>query len=85
LGLALAALLPRVLAAIVRPPWHGEYFTVWAAGLPLNELIAALRLDSGPPLPYVLVRILTFLGLPALSAAVKEASDRRKAISALFY
>jgi hypothetical protein len=69
LGLALAALLPRALAAALRPPWHDEYFTVWAAGLPLNELVAALRLDSGPPLPYLLVKIITVFGVPALTAA----------------
>ncbi|HVN31684.1 MAG TPA: glycosyltransferase family 39 protein [Thermoanaerobaculaceae bacterium] len=69
LGLALAALLPRALAATLRPPWHDEYFTVWATGLPLSELIAALRLDSGPPLPYLLVRIITVIGVPALIAA----------------
>jgi hypothetical protein len=69
LGLALAALLPRALAASLRPPWHDEYFTVWAAGLPLNELLAALRLDSGPPLPYLLVKLFTLVGVPALAAA----------------
>jgi hypothetical protein len=69
LGLALAALLPRALAAAVRPPWHDEYFTLWAAGLPWNELLAALRLDSGPPVPYVLVKLITIFGMPGLAAA----------------
>lgn len=69
LGLALAALLPRALGASLRPPWHDEYFTVWAAGLPLKGLLAALRLDSGPPLPYLLVKLITILGVPALAAA----------------
>jgi hypothetical protein len=69
LGLALAALVPRALAATLRPPWHDEYFTVWAAGLPLNGLMDALRLDSGPPLPYLLVKLITIFGLPALFAA----------------
>lgn len=69
LGLALAALLPRALAAALRAPWHDEYFTVWASGLPLNELIAALRVDSGPPLPYLLVKLITIFGMPALAAA----------------
>ncbi|HLE60986.1 MAG TPA: glycosyltransferase family 39 protein, partial [Thermoanaerobaculaceae bacterium] len=69
LGLALAALLPRALGAVVRPPWHDEYFTVWAAGLPLNGLMAALRLDSGPPLPYLLVKFITIFEVPALFAA----------------
>ena len=69
LGLALAALLPRALGAVVRPPWHDEYFTLWAAGLPWSGLMDALRLDSGPPLPYALVKIVTILGIPGLLAA----------------
>jgi hypothetical protein len=68
-GLALAALLPRALAATLRAPWHDEYFTVWAATLPLKELIAALRLDSGPPLPYLLVKLISMVGIPTLFAA----------------
>jgi hypothetical protein len=69
LCLAVAVLLPRALAAAVRPPWHDEYFTLWAAGLPWNELLAALRLDSGPPLPYLLVKLITIVGVPGLAAA----------------
>jgi hypothetical protein len=69
LGLALAALLPRALAAALRAPWHDEYFTAWASGLPLKELIAALRIDSGPPLPYLLVKLISILGIPTLFAA----------------
>jgi hypothetical protein len=53
----------------VRPPWHDEYFTVWAAALPWKELLAALRLDSGPPLPYLLVKLITLIGPPPLVAA----------------
>ncbi len=68
-ALTLAALFPRVLAATLRPPWHDEYFTAWAAGLPFHELIAALRLDSGPPLPYLLVKFLTIFGVGPLAAA----------------
>lgn len=52
------AALPRVLGALSRPPWHDEYFTVWAAGLRLPDLLATLSLDSGPPLPYVLAKVL---------------------------
>jgi hypothetical protein len=69
LSLGLLALAPRILAAVVRPPWHDEYFTVWAAGLPWKELLAALRLDSGPPLPYLLVKLVALLGVPPLVAA----------------
>ncbi len=68
-ALAVAALLPRVLAAAVRPPWHDEYFTAWAARLPVGGLITALRVDSGPPLPYLLVKLFTITGLEPLAAA----------------
>jgi len=68
-GLALAALIPRAVAAALRPPWHDEYFTCWAATLPWTKLLAALRLDSGPPLPYALVKLLTLAGLPPLVAS----------------
>lgn len=50
-------------------PWHDEFFTLWAAGLPLAELFQALRWDSGPPLWYLLVKLLLFFGLPPLAAA----------------
>jgi hypothetical protein len=69
LGLGLAALLPRALGALLRPPWHDEYFTVWATGLRWSGLIAALRVDSGPPLPYAFVKMFTILGVPALAGA----------------
>lgn len=67
--LAAAAAAVRVVAAALRPPWHDEYFTAWAAELPLRALIGALRLDSGPPLPYLLARLVAALGLDALAAA----------------
>ena len=68
-GLALAALAPRLAGALLRHPWHDEYFTAWAARLPFTELMAALRLDSGPPLPYLLVKLVASLGIPGLAAA----------------
>ncbi len=69
LTLGAAALLPRLAAAFARPPWHDEYFTAWAARLPFTELIAALRVDSGPPLPYLLVKFFTIFGLGPLPAS----------------
>lgn len=69
LVLGTAALLPRLAGAVVRQPWHDEYYTVWAARLPFRDLLAALRLDSGPPLPYLLTRLLAHTGLDALAAA----------------
>jgi hypothetical protein len=37
-----------------RPLWFDEIFTVWAARLPLDALLAVLTKDSGPPLFYLL-------------------------------
>ncbi|MGD1147790.1 MAG: glycosyltransferase family 39 protein [Thermoanaerobaculaceae bacterium] len=68
-ALALAAMAPRVAGAILRRPWHDEYFTAWVSKLPLADLVAALRLDSGPPLPYLLVKLLATLGIEPLAAA----------------
>lgn len=59
----------RVAAALLRPPWHDEYFTSWAAALPLGDLFAALRLDSGPPLPYLLTKAFGTVGVSPLCVA----------------
>ncbi|MCS7182474.1 MAG: glycosyltransferase family 39 protein [Thermoanaerobaculum sp.] len=66
---AITALLLRLWGAVGLRPWHDEYFTLWVAGLPWGELVEALRWDSGPPLPYALVKLLAGLGLPPLVAA----------------
>jgi hypothetical protein len=73
-ALAMAALAAasggaRLAAAVLRPSWHDEYFTAWAAALPLRELLAALRLDSGPPLPYLLAKLVAAVGIDPLAAA----------------
>jgi mannosyltransferase len=68
-ALAAAAGGVRLAAAVLRPPWHDEYFTAWAAALPPRELLAALRLDSGPPLPYLLAKLVAALGVEPLAAA----------------
>jgi hypothetical protein len=52
--LAAASVAARAALALTRPLWFDETFTVWAARLPLKNLIAVLRLDSGPPGFYVL-------------------------------
>jgi hypothetical protein len=57
----LLALLPLALAArsvllVARPLWADELFTVWAARLPPQRLLEALRQDSGPPGFYLLER-----------------------------
>jgi 4-amino-4-deoxy-L-arabinose transferase-like glycosyltransferase len=69
LGLALAALVPRALGALVRQPWHDEYFTAWVTRLPWAKLIDALRVDSGPPLPYALAKVVALSGLGPLPSA----------------
>lgn len=63
------ALVLRAAAAGTRPPWHDEYFTAWASMLSWSDLLAALRLDSGPPLPYVLTHAISAFGIPPLAAA----------------
>ena len=68
-ALAAGAGTVRLAAAVLRPPWHDEYFTAWAAGLPMSDLLAALRLDSGPPLPYLLTGLVAALGVEPLAAA----------------
>lgn len=64
-----AALLLRLSGAVALRPWHDEYFTTWAAQLPLRELLDALRWDSGPPGPYLLTKLVSSLGLPPLWAS----------------
>lgn len=59
----------RAAAALLRRPWHDEYFTAWVATSPWSELVPALAQDSGPPLPYVLAKLLASAGLAPLAAA----------------
>jgi len=51
-----AAALARLALLVARPLWHDELFSVWVARLPWARLIDALRLDSGPPLFYLMAR-----------------------------
>jgi hypothetical protein len=50
-GLALAG-------AWLRPVWHDELYTLALARLPVGELLAALVVDSGPPLHYLFCHLL---------------------------
>lgn len=59
----------RTAAALVRPAWHDEYFTAFLAAMSPDRILAALRLDSGPPLPYLAAAAVAHLGLPPLAAA----------------
>jgi hypothetical protein len=58
----------RLFLAFGRPLWADEIFTLTRARLPLSELLAALRVDSGPPLHYV-ASWLILLPFPAPGAA----------------
>lgn len=48
----------RVVLALGRPLWADEIFTLTLARKALPDLLAALRVDSGPPLHYVAARLL---------------------------
>lgn len=50
---ALACAL-AVSGSLTRPVWHDELYTLALARMPLSELVAALRIDSGPPLHYLI-------------------------------
>ena len=61
IALTVASLGARLALAVTRPPWFDELFTAWAARLPFRDLIAALRVDSGPPGFYVLEKAFVWL------------------------
>ena len=44
--------------AWLRPVWHDELYTLALARLPVNELLSALIVGSGPPLHYLLCHLL---------------------------
>lgn len=50
-----------IAGAWLRPVWHDELYTLLLARLPLDELMSALVVDSGPPLHYLLCHILFVL------------------------
>lgn len=47
-----------VSGSLMRPVWHDELYTLALARMPLSELFAALRVDSGPPLHYLICHAL---------------------------
>jgi hypothetical protein len=72
---------------VTRPLWADEIFTVWAARLPIPQLLAALRQDSGPPGFYLLEKPFLWLadavgadwvarGLPFLAGLALVAAAR---------
>lgn len=54
----LAGVAVRLVLALFRPLWADEIFTLTLARRSLPDLLAALRLDSGPPLHYLVARLL---------------------------
>src|ERR1700720_1409458 len=58
----LLASAARALLLVVKPIWHDELFTLWAARQPPASLWETLRHDSGPPLFYWLEKPLVWLG-----------------------
>jgi hypothetical protein len=69
-GIVVAFAVPRLILAAVREPFFDELFTLWVTRLPLDQMLEAVRIDSGPPLYYILVHLLgieTIAGLRALS------------------
>ncbi len=48
----------RLVLAFLRPLWADEIFTLTVARKSLPDLLAALRLDSGPPLHYLAAKLL---------------------------
>jgi hypothetical protein len=61
LAISLVAGSLACVGAWLRPVWHDELYTLALARLPVGELLAALVTDSGPPLHYLLCRLLFVL------------------------
>src|ERR1700693_2272029 len=55
----------RVFSLVVRPLWADEIFTLTVARKSPSEILAALRVDSGPPLHYVFAHVLLMPFSPA--------------------
>jgi hypothetical protein len=53
-ALAGGTLILRTVFLLRRPPWFDEIFTQWIARQAPARIVAHLRLDSGPPLFYLL-------------------------------
>lgn len=47
----------RVAALVTKPLWADETFTLWMARRSAGEILATLRDDSGPPLHYLVSRL----------------------------
>ena len=61
-SVALLFLATRLALLLTRAPFYDELFTRWIVSRPAGGFLAALRLDSGPPLYYQLVRLVSSSG-----------------------
>lgn len=73
-ALLVAFLLVRLWFLVVRQPFFDELFTLWMASQPFGEILPALRLDSGPPLYYLIARTTDLGALRLLSLAFATAA-----------
>lgn len=64
-ALTLLFLAPRMALLATRQWFFDELFTHWLAGHSVLSIVTLLRVDSGPPLYYLLVRLLGNPSLPA--------------------
>jgi len=62
-----AGVAARVYVAFARPLWADEVFTLTLARRSVPDILAALRVDSGPPLHYLVAHVL-LLPFPAPGA-----------------
>jgi hypothetical protein len=69
-----AALVARLAYLARRPFWFDELYTLWISRQSPERILHALRLDSGPPLFYLLaspfVRLAETVSLPAVARAL---------------
>ena len=66
-------LAARLVLCFRKPLWADEIFTLTLAREPFSRIVEALRLDSGPPLHYVLAKLalLPFAGPGSADVAVR--------------
>lgn len=79
----MVALSLRVLGAILLQPWHDEYFSIWVIQGSVGQMLDALRQDVGPPLPYLLAKLVTLLGAAPL-VAIRAVSVLSGTLAAIF-
>lgn len=79
----IVALSLRVVGATLLQPWHDEYFSIWLVQGSVGQMLDALRQDAGPPLPYLLAKLVTLLGVSSL-VAIRAVSAVSGTLAAIF-